>query len=243
MPRYVVTGRSAKTNKPLKRDKELYAKSEEEARELAMKGGMIAEAIELKPFLHCLSEVVGIGHKNSDNTSRQKAIERCRRGTPLVFVKESGNKHDANAVRIETQDGTQIGYLHAGHYTHAGISAALIGFWLEHSDELYYSAVVHNIKPSYSGDLMIPEFALVIAQPRQSDEAFRKYLSETEELRRVTPQKMFPPMRLMDTRPVLVQARKGDRSSRREPEVASGGSCSVLILMLVCVVIGILALV
>lgn len=42
---------------------------------------------------------------------RQRAIARLRVGQPLRFVPEPENAYDNTAVRIETLDGTQVGYV------------------------------------------------------------------------------------------------------------------------------------
>jgi hypothetical protein len=42
---------------------------------------------------------------------RQKVLQKCRAGEPLVLVREENNKHDPNAVAIKRETGEEVGYI------------------------------------------------------------------------------------------------------------------------------------
>ena len=57
------------------------------------------------------TKIAGVSHENSDGTSRQSVIKRCRPGDVLRLVREPNNPHDANAVKVLRRNGEQLGYL------------------------------------------------------------------------------------------------------------------------------------
>ncbi len=54
------------------------------------------------------TKVVGVTFDN-----RQDLVRQLNPGEKLYLVREAANAHDANAIRIERADGSQVGYLHA----------------------------------------------------------------------------------------------------------------------------------
>lgn len=75
---------------------------------------LIPRETPLDPDVHWLfkTKVVGVSHRNSDRTSRQKIIrEQCSVGDYLRLIPEPGNKNDPNAIGVWTNSGSQIGYL------------------------------------------------------------------------------------------------------------------------------------
>ena len=73
------------------------------------------EAVERKSSevraLH--TKVVGVSHANSNGSSRQAIIEKCRAGESLRLVSEPHNVYDRYAIRLERSTGEQVGYLSA----------------------------------------------------------------------------------------------------------------------------------
>ena len=63
---------------------------------------------------HFHTKIVGVTHKNSDGSSRQKLIRNCRLFEDLRLNHEENNPHDPNAVRVCRENGQQLGYLNAG---------------------------------------------------------------------------------------------------------------------------------
>jgi len=61
----------------------------------------------LRPFI---TKVVGVTHKNSDGTDRQKILKDCKAGEQLALIHEPV-KQDQNAVKVCRQNGEQIGWL------------------------------------------------------------------------------------------------------------------------------------
>lgn len=57
--------------------------------------------------------VAGAGHTNENGSSRQDEIETLQQGDELVLEHEPDNAFDANAVRVLSPAGRQIGYLEA----------------------------------------------------------------------------------------------------------------------------------
>jgi hypothetical protein len=55
--------------------------------------------------------IAGEMQQNEDGSSRQKIIEGCRPGQPLILHRESDNPYDPNAVAVLTQAGACIGYI------------------------------------------------------------------------------------------------------------------------------------
>lgn len=58
------------------------------------------------------SKVVGVSHKNTDGTRRQKLVSQCEAGEMLKLVREPDNPHDPNAIAVYSASG-QLGYLSA----------------------------------------------------------------------------------------------------------------------------------
>ncbi len=54
----------------------------------------------------------GFTTRVAGSSFRQIAIEQCRAGDDVELIREPGNKHDKNAVRVDSDYG-QIGYLPA----------------------------------------------------------------------------------------------------------------------------------
>ena len=65
----------------------------------------------LKRLSSFQTKVVGITESNPDGTSRQELIRRCRRGEPLLLIREPDNPDDENAIAVCRQSGEAIGYL------------------------------------------------------------------------------------------------------------------------------------
>ncbi len=57
--------------------------------------------------------VVGIQYPNADKSNRRYEAMLCVPGDEVHLVPEPKNKHDARAVAVMTDRGTQIGYLSA----------------------------------------------------------------------------------------------------------------------------------
>jgi len=57
--------------------------------------------------------VVGVQHPNADKSNRRYEAMLCVPGDEVHLVREPKNKHDARAVAVITDRGTQIGYLSA----------------------------------------------------------------------------------------------------------------------------------
>jgi hypothetical protein len=60
---------------------------------------------------HFYTKVVGVTHDNGDGSSRQSIIARCTRFQGLVLEHQENNPYDANAIKVCTREGEQIGFL------------------------------------------------------------------------------------------------------------------------------------
>lgn len=58
-----------------------------------------------------LCAVAGESYRNKDGTSRQDILSSVRKGQEMDLVREPDNQHDANAIRVCTMDGRQVGYI------------------------------------------------------------------------------------------------------------------------------------
>ena len=54
--------------------------------------------------------VVGESFRNSDGTSRQAEIKRCRIGELVTLIRDPTNRHDDKAVMVISARGRQIGF-------------------------------------------------------------------------------------------------------------------------------------
>ena len=106
---YKVIGRGVKTNR--KRTREYVTDTEAEARALAEKDETTPETVELLLACPLDTDIAGVGHKNANNTSRQRIVSESKLGELLILEHEKGNRHDANAIRVLRQNGEQLGYL------------------------------------------------------------------------------------------------------------------------------------
>jgi len=59
------------------------------------------------------TKVAGVSHRNSNRTSRQAIISRCRVGEELLLVCEPDNSFDPNAIKVLRANGEQLGYIPA----------------------------------------------------------------------------------------------------------------------------------
>ncbi|MFC3430689.1 MULTISPECIES: HIRAN domain-containing protein [Sphingobium] len=59
--------------------------------------------------------IVGESHKNSDGSSRQSEIRRCRVGEPVKLVAEPHNPYDSLAIAVLSRRGICIGYISRDH--------------------------------------------------------------------------------------------------------------------------------
>ena len=56
-------------------------------------------------------QVVGVRYSNTDGNQRQKIIQHLKEGQNIQLHREPHNPHDSNAIRVETLDGQQFGYI------------------------------------------------------------------------------------------------------------------------------------
>ena len=56
-------------------------------------------------------KVAGVTFKNPDGSDRQLIIRNLNAGDRLYFIAEPDNPYDSKAVRIETEDGQQVGFV------------------------------------------------------------------------------------------------------------------------------------
>jgi hypothetical protein len=74
-------------------------------------------------------EVHGEAQLNSDGTSRQDIIARCREGEYIELVAEPDNPADPEAVKVCRKNGEQIGYLPRGSgFFHAAKAGTVTGY-------------------------------------------------------------------------------------------------------------------
>ena len=59
------------------------------------------------------TNLAGVTFENDDGINRQKIIAKCSEGEIVRLVRDRGNRHDPNAVRVERGSGEQIGWLPA----------------------------------------------------------------------------------------------------------------------------------
>ena len=69
------------------------------------------------PSSHCekrfYTKIAGTSHRNSDGSSRTKAIKECEIAEELELRHEPENSFDPNAVAVLRKSGEQLGYLDA----------------------------------------------------------------------------------------------------------------------------------
>jgi hypothetical protein len=88
-----------------------------------------------------LCGIAGESFKNSDGSSRQAYIARCRPGDPVTLRPEPGNEHDRNAVAVHHQVG-QLGYLKRDFAREVGRKLA---------EGVHFEAVIEMIGPGTDG--------------------------------------------------------------------------------------------
>ena len=66
---------------------------------------------EPEPIRDFYTKVVGVSHRNSDGSSRQRALKGCRQGMALQLIPEPNNPYDSDAIAVMTEAGNQIGYI------------------------------------------------------------------------------------------------------------------------------------
>lgn len=69
------------------------------------------DAVEKPRVSHFETYIAGTAHKNSDGTSRQRAISRLAIKDQLHLSHEPENPHDENAIRVFCRNGRTIGYI------------------------------------------------------------------------------------------------------------------------------------
>lgn len=57
------------------------------------------------------TKIVGVTKANPDGLNRQKILKRCRVGEKITLVRDTGNLHDKNAIKICRLSGEQLGWL------------------------------------------------------------------------------------------------------------------------------------
>lgn len=62
-------------------------------------------------FLILNTKIRGVTFKNSDGTSRQQIISRLKDTTPINLVRDYGNRHDRNAIKVINDKGEQLGWV------------------------------------------------------------------------------------------------------------------------------------
>jgi hypothetical protein len=60
--------------------------------------------------------IVGVTHRNSDRTDRQKILMSCEDGEPVMLVRQPENKHDRWAIAVFRMTGEQIGWMPGGDF-------------------------------------------------------------------------------------------------------------------------------
>lgn len=55
--------------------------------------------------------VAGLSHLNSDGTSRQDVLCLCKVEDEVIFVRDSINPYDYNAIKVCRPNGQQIGFV------------------------------------------------------------------------------------------------------------------------------------
>lgn len=71
----------------------------------------LAYGLSLNGWYTFHTKVAGVSFRNDDGTSRQAFLKRCKPGDELELVWDEGNPYDANATKVITLDGLQLGYL------------------------------------------------------------------------------------------------------------------------------------
>jgi HIRAN domain len=172
MPDFEVVGRGKDTNR---RRKRIYrAPSEEEARLEAARDGTIPDQITLIHAQYYIQNVAGVIFKNLDNTSRQTAIRELRPWDRLTLVHEPDNQHDDNAIRVETDSGSQIGYLPSW------LASAVID-WARSDWGCLYSAFVIKVKQFQRSSPKEVEFLLVVSIERPDESKLDQTLQTVRE--------------------------------------------------------------
>lgn len=60
-----------------------------------------------------ITELAGSSHENTDGTSRQALLGKCREGEELILVRDPLNPYDRHAIIVLRKNGAQIGFIRA----------------------------------------------------------------------------------------------------------------------------------
>jgi len=205
---YELSLRSPKTGKPLKRKKKIEAGSEQEARAIAEDQGLIVIGVEAIDSWCELVEVAGVSFKNPDNTSRYKVIRACRVGDDVTLEHESGNRHDAHAIRVLDGRGRQMGFLER----HV---AARVMNWYEAGRSPHYSAVIEEIETWDGGGR--PFLRVVLAAPSADEQK----IVERIQAAGIRNPSQYMPRTLLESKPRATM--------KRGAATKGGGGCAVLV--------------
>jgi hypothetical protein len=119
---------------------------------------------------HFHTKVVGVTHRNSDGTDRQKIIRNCRVFETLVLDHEEKNPHDPNAVRVLRGNGQQLGYLNAG------LAEEVV--W-KSGQGYRFATFIKDITGGHrKGESLGVNLLIVQAEPGSGDRAAKKYLKQ-----------------------------------------------------------------
>ncbi len=173
MPEYWIIGKSLRTGKTLQ-PKRYIASSEADAIASAKDDGRTADSIRVRSVVSFNDEVAGVSHKNSDNSSRQKLIRETKRHEPVLLIRETANKHDANAIAVcRRSDGRQLGYLPAQR-------AKQIVNVLLCDQGARYAAICSSVGQMERSELLGLELLVVVAIPGTTDDEIQKHLGSKE---------------------------------------------------------------
>ena len=116
---------------------------------------------------HFHTKIVGVSHKNSDGSSRQKIIRKCRLFEDLVLDHEETNPHDPNAVRVCRENGEQLGYLNA-NLAEEVVSKSSKGY--------RFATLIKDVTGGGKGEYLGVNLLIVQADPNVGDRRVKDYV-------------------------------------------------------------------
>jgi len=122
----------------------------------------------LPPVRHFYTKVAGVTYKNDDGTDRQEILSTCSPLETLRLEHEDNNPHDANAIRVCTADGRQIGHL---------LRDVASDVWWRMQHHFIYEAISANVT---GGTKDCPQLGmnilLLVGRPGVREEEMHTYL-------------------------------------------------------------------
>jgi len=173
MPEFEIDGYGRDTGR--KRHRRYVARDREDAIMKASADGTVVGDVTPVKFAHLLTDIAGVSHKNADNTSRQRYLNKCEVFDRVILEHEEGNRHDRNAVKVMRETGEQIGYL----------PSTVAGSWMKcwrSTEDTQYSALIMSLgditdgygpKRILGGDILI-----VTARDIADEESISEYAEQ-----------------------------------------------------------------